>query len=190
MSSVVHPLRPAAPSPLLGKLLAAVRPEFQLELIRIDPDHPVFARGRCTVVGCERGGWSKQLCDAHYNRWRLAGRPSLAGYCATTGPIRSGKTLNRTDAFDLRALPLQLRLEVAYSIQRRHDERRVRLIPVLVYQLVALLSNGGVESLLDRPIQDWVAEANETGRARAGSRTIGRPAPLRLPASARPGRGR
>jgi integrase len=173
MMSVVQPLPLPGASPLLAKLLKAVRPQFQAELIRIDPDHPVFARGRCAVEGCERGGWSKQLCDAHYNRWRLAGRPPIDDYCATTGPISRARALDRTDAFDLRELSLQLRLEVAYSIQLRHDQRRVRLIPVMVHQLVAMLAAASVTSLLERPVDDWVAEANLTGRARAGSRTIG-----------------
>ena len=173
MSTVVQPFSFPDASPLLVKLLAAVRPEFQIDLIRIDPDHPVFARGRCAVEGCERGGWSKQLCDSHYNRWRLTGRPPLDAYCATTGPIGRGRRMDRTDAFDLRELPLQLRLEVAYSIQRRHDERRVRLIPVMIHQLVALLATSQAASLLDRPVDDWVAEALVTGRARTGSRTIG-----------------
>jgi integrase len=173
MSAVVQPLPSPDVSPLLAKLLEAVRPEFQAALIRIDPDHPVFARGRCAVEGCERGGWSKQLCDAHYNRWRLADRPSMADYCATTGPIPARGTRDRTDAFDLRELALQLRLEVAYSIQQRHDERRVRLIPVMVHQLVALLAASQATSLLERPVEDWVAEAIATGRARTGSRTIG-----------------
>lgn len=173
MSNVVLPLPLPDASPLLTMLLEAVRAEFQVELIRIDPDHPVFARGRCTVEGCERGGWSKQLCDAHYNRWRRGGRPALATYCATTGPIVSRGLGERTDGFDLRELRLQLRLEVAYSIQRRHDERRVRLIPVMIHQLVALLAASQASSLLDRPAEDWVAEAIATGRARTGSRTIG-----------------
>ncbi len=173
MSTMAHPLALPDASPLLVKLLQAVRQEFQLDLIRIDPDHPVFARGRCAVEGCERGGWSKQLCDSHYNRWRLTGRPPLDNYCATTGPISRGRKLERTDAFDLRELPLQLRLEVAYSIQQRHDERRVRLIPVMIHQLVALLATSHASSLLDRPVDDWVAEAYATRRARTGSRTIG-----------------
>lgn len=173
MSAVAHPLPLPGASPLLTVLLEAVRPEFQSGLIRIDPVHPVFARGRCAVEGCERGGWSKQLCDAHYNRWRLGGRPPLAVYCATTGPIVSRGLGERTDTFNLRELTLQLRLEVAYSIQRRHDERRVRLIPVMIHQLVALLAASEAGSLLDRPVEDWVTEAIATGRARTGSRTIG-----------------
>jgi integrase len=172
MATVVPLPRPEA-SPLLVKLLEVVRPQFQADLIRIDPDHPVFARGRCAVAGCERGGWSKQLCDAHYNRWRLAGRPPMEDYRATAGPVASRGELARTDAFDLRALPLQLRLEVAYSIQLRHDERRVRLIPVMVHQLVALLAAAPVSSMLERDLEDWVAEATATDRAPAGSRTIG-----------------
>lgn len=53
---------------LLHKLRAIVRAPFQGDVIRIDPDDPVFARGRCRVVECERGAWSRLLCPAHYNR--------------------------------------------------------------------------------------------------------------------------
>ena len=52
----------------LGALFAAVRPEFRGEVVEVDPDDPVFARGRCAVLGCERGGWSRNLCVAHYQR--------------------------------------------------------------------------------------------------------------------------
>ena len=173
MMAAVHPLPMPEASPLLVKLRETVRPEFQAEVIRIDPDHPVFARGRCVVDGCGRGGWSKQLCSAHYNRWRHSGRPPLDDYCATTGPIAARGALDRTDAFDLRELALQLRLEVAYSIQQRHDERRVRLIPVMIHQLVALLAASQASSLLERPVEEWVAEATTAGRAKTGSRTIG-----------------
>lgn len=47
---------PVRSDPVLARLEAALRPEFYGEMIRIDPGDPVFARGRCTAAGCERGG--------------------------------------------------------------------------------------------------------------------------------------
>ena len=173
MTAAVHPLPLPDPTPLLAMLIETVRPEFQQKLIRIDPDDPVFARGRCAVEGCERGGWARQLCGSHYNRWRSGGRPSMAEFCAASGPITPRASSLRVDAFDLRRLELQLRLEVAYSIQCRHDDRAVRLMPEMIRQFVELLAAGEVTSLLDRPVDDWVAEAITTGRAGGGSRTIG-----------------
>lgn len=151
----------------------AVRAEFQGELIRIDPDDPVFARGRCSVDGCDRGAWSRLLCGAHYNRWRLGGRPEMPEFCATTGPIVPRAGSSRVDAFDLRGLGLQPRLEIAYSIQCRHDDRSVRLIPEMIRQFVNLLGTAKVGSLLDRPVDDWAQTAIATGKAGSGSRTVG-----------------
>ena len=50
---------------LLDKLHEAVRPEFAVELIHTDPTHPVFARGQCRVIGCERGAWTMLLSNSH-----------------------------------------------------------------------------------------------------------------------------
>ena len=79
----------------------------------------------------------------------------------------------RVDAFDLHRLSLQPRLGVAYSIQCRHDDRTVRLIPEMIRQFIDLLATTGVGSLLDRPVDDWVSDAVATGRAGSGSRTVG-----------------
>ena len=39
---------------LLGRLAAAVRPEFRASVLVFDPADPVFGRGVCLVDGC---GW-------------------------------------------------------------------------------------------------------------------------------------
>jgi hypothetical protein len=69
------------------------------------------------------------LCVHHRNRWIRAERPPLKSGllgCATFG----------RDRFDLRRLPM--RLEIAYAIQRRADERRTITRPhgraVMVYR--------------------------------------------------------
>lgn len=73
-----------APGRVLAQRLSAVlRPEFTGDLIRIDPDNPVFARGRCQVTGCDRGAWTKLLCNTHY------GRPAGHRPAAANGPART-----------------------------------------------------------------------------------------------------
>lgn len=135
---------PAEPDPMLDRLRDAVRAGLAGEIIRIDPDDPVFARGRCRVAGHSRGGWSRMLCSANYNRWRRYGSVNLDVFAASTGPVQVKATSRWIDVFDLSALPTQLRLEVAYSIQRRHDDRTVRLVPTMISRLVALLSVSGI----------------------------------------------
>ena len=166
-------LRPAEQpaATLLDKLTAAVRPEFAVELIRIDPGNPVFARGRCQVLGCGRGAWARTLCNGHYGRWRQMGSLDLADFAASTGPVKA--LSDRTDAFDLRGLPLQLRLEIAYSIQCRHDERTVRLIPIMINRLVDLLSAANATSLLGHSLPRWTMLAHQYGLTDTGGRAMG-----------------
>lgn len=162
---------PGSGPSLLDKLRAAVRPEFASELISIDPDNPVFARGRCRVTDCGRGAWSRLLCNGHYQRWHTTGRPDMEVFTTTTGAVKS--LSDRIDAFDLRRLPTQLRLEIAYSIQHRHDERSIRLIPVMINRLVDLLTAAGVASLLEYDLARWKLVACQLGWKDTGGRAIG-----------------
>ena len=170
MSAVPRPAG-APGTTLLNVLTGVVRPEFTGELIRIDPTNPVFARGQCQVVGCGRGAWTRMLCNGHYGRWHTGGQPDLAVFAATTGPLKSHS--ERIDAFDLRRLPHQLRLEIAYSIQRRHDERTVRLIPVMINRLIDLILAAQVTSLLEHELPRWRLLAHQYGLKDTGGRAMG-----------------
>jgi integrase len=162
---------PVEAEPMLDRLRAAVRAGFAGEVIRVDPDDPVFARGRCRVEGCSRGGWSRMLCSAHYNRWRRYGCVDLDVFATSTGPVKPKTTSRWVDVFDLSGLPRRLRLEVAYSIQCRHDDRTVRLLPTMISRLVGLLTASGAGSLLDRSLDQWMVFVAQEGDL--GSRTIG-----------------
>lgn len=153
-------------------LIAAVRPEFVGEVIRVDPDDPVFGRGRCGVSGCARTSWALQLCSAHHQRWDRQGRPDVAAFRATTGPVvvRAGSEM--VDAFDLSALDTPARLEVAYVLQRRHDDRSVRVPPSTIRHLIGLFVDSGADSLLDRPLDAWLDAIRARGW-KDPTRTIG-----------------
>lgn len=169
--SLIPVTAPVPDGPTLAARLAQVlRPEFAGTIIRVDPDDPVFGRGRCSVSGCERTAWTRLLCMAHYNRWRYAGQPELETFVATTGPVRPGRGL--VDAFDLSALGPQPRAEVAYVLQCRHDDRAIRIPPNVVRHLVGLLAASTVSSLLDRPVEEWLDAVRSKGH-RDPSRTIG-----------------
>lgn len=66
----------------------------------------------------------------------------------------------------VRLAPLapQLKLEIQYALQCRHDERTTKTPPMVVMQVVRFLAEQSEHSLLERPEEDW--------RVR-----IGRPAP-------------
>ena len=52
---------------------------------------------------------------------------------------------------------MPMRLEIAYAIQRRVDERRTRTRPRQIRRLLRALPGGGADSLLDRTPEDWIA---------------------------------
>ena len=144
----------------LETLFGAVRPEFRGEIVRVDPGDPVFGRGLCGVTGCGRSAWSRLLCVAHYQRWEHHGRGDLDEFRSSTGPVAERVGSSMVDAFDLRALAPQPRLEVAYVLQRRHDDRSIRVLPSTVRHLVQLLEESGASSLLDRPLWRWLEVAS------------------------------
>lgn len=61
------------------------------------------------------------------------------------------------DRFDLRALPMPMRLEIAYAIQRRVDARRTKTRPDQIRRLLRRLPSSGASSLLDRDHAGWNA---------------------------------
>jgi len=161
---MVMPVMNGAALPLqesshLAALFGIVRPEFRGEVLRTHPDDPVFGRGRCEVTACERTAWTRRLCSGHYQRWCQHGREEIEAFRATTGPISERKGSEMRGAFDLRALSAGSRLEVAYVLQRRHDDRGVRVVPLVVRHLVHLLVDSGVHSLLELPLELWLKEA-------------------------------
>ena len=155
--------RPLPESGHLATLFAVVRPEFRGEVLRAHPDDPVFGRGRCEVTSCERSAWTRKLCSGHYQRWFQHGREELETFRATTGPIRERKGSDLRGAFDLRALSAHGRLEVGYVLQRRHDDRGMRVVPLVVRHLVQMLVDSAVTSLLELPLEHWLGEAAGRG---------------------------
>lgn len=89
--------RPAGGAPAAGRaglsatLMAAVRAEFRVEVLTIDPADPVFGGPPCTVAGCERTSRSQGLCVGHNQRWLRAGRPDLTSFLVTTAPALRGR---------------------------------------------------------------------------------------------------
>jgi integrase len=158
----------AVPDPevdeVVGRLLVLVRPKFNVAVVRPDPDDPVLAGRRCGVGDCDRPARSRGLCAAHHARWAAQGKPDPAAFTAGAGPVRSGRT-RADEVFDLSALATRCRLELALVLQTRHDERGRGVRPIAVRPVVAMIARSGVDSLLDRPLDDWVAALP------AGSRT-------------------
>ncbi len=154
---------PRSSPTLFEQLLAVVRPEFQVEVYWPSPGDTVLGGTPCAVPGCERLMVGRGLCGSHYDRWRRAGRPELDGWIAATGPLAAKAGLHTTQCYDLRALPVRLRLEVAYALQCRLDERRAGPNRPAVARAVRLLAASAAGSILDRSAEQWLSLARSRG---------------------------
>ena len=136
------------------------------------PEDPVFGRGRCEVAGCGRSAWARDLCSAHHQRWTSHAKPDLGDFKQSAAAVAVRAGSRYVNGFDLSSLALRSRLEVAYVLQCRHDDRTERVPPSTVRHLVALLADSGTGSLLDRPLEGWLDEVRSLG-LKDPSRTIG-----------------
>ena len=116
----------------------------------------------CQIAACDL--WAEKdipFCNGHGKTWKTTGRPGaeefIRGYAGTD-------VVPRNERIFLDGLNAQLKLEIQYALQRRRDERTVKVQPFVVMQVVRFLATCPVTSLLD-----WT---EETWRQR-----IGRPAP-------------
>lgn len=115
----------------------------------------------CLIEHCrlwpQAGG---PLCHSHTATWRSNGRPDLESFVASfaTELVPADQTIQ------LGGLGTQLRLEIQYALQRRHDDRNSKTAPSVVMQVVRFLTGVSESSLLEASEDQW--------RAR-----IGRPAP-------------
>ena len=105
----------------------------------------------CRFPGCGLDAeGSAGLCQVHRSRWARNGRPPVEAWLADCAMV--GR-----DRFDLRALPMPMRLEIAYAIQRRVEARRTKTRPDQLRRLLRKLPAGGADSLLDRTPEEWNA---------------------------------
>lgn len=110
---------------------------------------PRTATCRFPDCGLDAEG-SAGLCQVHRSRWARNGRPPVEAWLADCAMV--GR-----DRFDLRALPIPMRLEIAYAIQRRVEARRTKTRPDQLRRLLRKLPASGVSSLLDQTPAEWNA---------------------------------
>ncbi len=97
------------------------------------------------------------MCHNHKSRWYGLGRPDLEDFvrrCETSGD----------DRFDFAPLrhTHQLRLELQYALQCRHDERRSNTTRSTVAPVIRLAAASGVDSLLDWSMTRWAEHFTAT----------------------------
>jgi integrase len=124
-----------------------------------EPDHPVCALSYCTLWTQGRS----PFCVNHRSRWEAVGRPDIDEFtvlCESYGD----------DRFDFRAFGQrrQLKLELQYALQCRHDQRQIKTHSGIARPVIALAAASGVASLLDWPMQRWVEYFDANHAARHG----------------------
>lgn len=115
----------------------------------------------CAVAHCDL--WPQAtlpLCHAHANTWKVNGRPAMDVFVCRFVEV----TATAEEIIRLGLLGPQLRLEIQYVLQCRHEQRATKTLPAVVMAVVRALAATGAVSLLDRTEDEW----------RIG---IGRPAP-------------
>ena len=99
---------------------------------------------------------ARQLyCKSHATRWAQLGRPDSAEYvahCQLRGKAR----------IDFRGLAPQLKLELQYAVQCRHDQATIITAPLVVAWTIRMATDAGVISLLDFTPQQWQELAGPT----------------------------
>jgi hypothetical protein len=116
----------------------------------------------CQIAICDL--WAEKdipFCHGHGNTWKTNGRPGAGEFARG---YAESDVVPRNERIFLDGLPAQLKLEIQYALQRRRDERTVKVQPFVVTQVVRFLATCQVTSLLDWPEETW-------------RQRIGRPAP-------------
>jgi len=140
----------------------AGRPDMQRWLADV-PETPMPPGQQVCWIGfCEL--WAERdipFCHGHGNTWKTNGRPDAGEF---TRGYAEADVVPRNERIFLDGLAPQLKLEIQYALQRRRDERTVKVQPFVVTQVVRFLASCPVTSLLDWPEETW-------------QQRIGRPAP-------------
>jgi integrase len=145
----------------------AGRPDLDGWPAALPPVDAAVERATCLASYCDlwaQGG--APFCVSHAARWREAGRPDLEEFVRLyEDPIPGHERL------DLRKLTGQLRLEVQYALQCRHDAQRIKTPPSRVRHIVCFLARTQVTSLLDWSEEAW-RERFPRGKATTGSSSV------------------
>ena len=110
------------------------------------------AGATCRIPRCEL--WpqaTSPFCQTHTNTWKANGRPEIDEFAdrfAAETPLAS-------EMIQLDRLGPQLKLELQYVLQRRHDDRQGKLTPDVVMRVVRALAAATVDSLLDHDEEAW-----------------------------------
>ena len=129
----------------------AGRPDLDAWLADPQPVKQPAAGATCRIPHCQL--WPKAtspFCQTHTNTWKVNGHPDADEFADRFAERHPASEIIRLDR-----LPPQLKLEMQYVLQRRHDERQSKLTPEVVMRVVRVLAPPAVDSLLDHDEDTW-----------------------------------
>jgi integrase len=130
----------------------ARRPALEPWLAAAPAVRPRVPAEPCRVPSCDLWAHAATpFCWQHLRRWKSQGRPDTREYARACG----AEPVLDSERIDLRMLGPQLRLEVQYALQRRHDEEKSKIVPLVARDVVRVLARSQLASLLDWPEQSW-----------------------------------
>ena len=129
----------------------AGRPDLDGWLAEPQPVKQPAAGATCRIPHCRL--WpqaTSPFCHAHTNTWKVNGRPDVDEFADHFAETPLASEMIRLDR-----LAPQLKLEMQYVLQRRHDDRQGKLTPDVVMRVVRALADANVSSLLDHDEDTW-----------------------------------
>jgi integrase len=138
----------------VARWVAAGRPPQAVWLAGFRYAPPPDGERDCSFADCPRwaDGVANPLCHHHCSRWKVAGRPDLTQW---QEDLADKATARQVPHINLARLSRQLRLEVQYGLQCRHDEANKRTTVGAVTIAVKRLVDSGVVSILDWDEDAW-----------------------------------
>jgi len=138
-------------------------PDLQSWLDALPGTAPAVPPADCLAGVC--GLWAEpgsDWCRSHGRTWEQHGRPD-AGEFAVRWAESTG--IPGHERIRLAGLPVHLKLEMQYALQRRHDDRAGKAVPGVVMIVVRFLAASGASSLLERTEREWRAGFGKRGTA-------------------------
>ncbi|MFD6102900.1 hypothetical protein ACFWFQ_09570, partial [Nocardia salmonicida] len=104
----------------------------------------------CQFPGCARwcDGPNRSMCRPHWDSWLRAGRMPMAEWLVHLERMRNPRV-------KLHRLSGQVRLEIGYGLQRRHELGHQHTAPRVVTKAIGWVQTAGVHSLLDWDDDEW-----------------------------------
>ncbi|MBV8349787.1 MAG: tyrosine-type recombinase/integrase [Mycolicibacterium sp.] len=138
-------------SPHAQRWQRAGRPDLDGWLADPPPVRQPAAGATCRIPHCPL--WpqaTSPFCQSHTNTWKVNRRPDIDEFAEHFAQTPLASEMIRLDR-----LTPQLKLEMQYVLQRRHDERQGKLTPEVVMRVVRALADANASSLLDHDEDTW-----------------------------------